>query len=124
MSGLTHRRGTWAFGRLYEHVEYKAEEHGITVEQVDPENTSRWCSHCGFMHEGNRDNELFECLKCGCENHADHNAAKNIGLRYLRRNQTGDDGGAPLGVRLNRRDAERERRLLFCLTGGQNESPR
>jgi len=27
--------------------------------------------------------------------------AKNIGLRYLRRNQTGDGGGAPLGVRLN-----------------------
>ena len=46
---------------------------------------------------------MFECLKCGYENHADYNAAKNIGLRYLRRNQTGDDGGAPVGVRLNSR---------------------
>jgi IS605 OrfB family transposase len=91
----------WAFNRLYEYVEYKAEEHGITVEQVDPENTSRRCSHCGFTHPDNRENEDFECLKCGYENHADYNAAKNIGVRYLRRNQTGGDGGALLGVRLN-----------------------
>jgi len=91
----------WAFTRLYEYVEYKAEEHGIDVEQVDPENTSRRCSTCGFTHPANRKNEDFECLKCGYENHADYNAAKNIGLRYLRRTQTGDDGGAPLGVRLN-----------------------
>jgi putative transposase len=91
----------WAFNRLYEYVEYKAEACGIDVEQVDPKNTSRRCSHCGFTHPDNRDSENFECLKCGYENHADYNAAKNIGLRYLRRNQTGDDGGAPLGVRLN-----------------------
>ncbi len=92
----------WAFERLYEYVEYKAELHGIDVGQVVPENTSRRCSHCGFTHPDNRDGEDFECLKCGYENHADYNAAKNIGLRYLRRNQTGSGGGAPVGVRLNR----------------------
>jgi IS605 OrfB family transposase len=92
----------WAFERLYEYVEYKAELHGIDVVQVDPENTSRRCSECGFTHPDNRDGEDFLCLKCGYENHADYNAAKNIGLRYLRRNQTGDGGGAPVGVRLNR----------------------
>ena len=91
----------WAFDRLYEYVEYKAAEHGIEVEQVAPENTSRRCSTCGFTHPDNRDSEDFACLKCGYENHADYNAAKNIGLRYLRRNQTGGDGGAPVGVRLN-----------------------
>ena len=91
----------WAFNRLYEYVEYKAAEYGIDVEQVDPENTSRQCSHCGFTHPDNREGENFECLKCGYENHADYNAAKNIGLRYLRRNQTGSGGGAPVGVRLN-----------------------
>jgi IS605 OrfB family transposase len=91
----------WAFNRLYEYVEYKAAEHGIEVEQVAPENTSRRCSTCGFTHPDNRDSEDFACLKCGYENHADYNAAKNIGLRYLRRNQTGGDGGAPVGVRLN-----------------------
>jgi putative transposase len=91
----------WAFKRLHEYVQYKAAEHGIAVEQVDPENTSRRCSHCGFTHPDNRDSETFQCLQCDYENHADYNAAKNIGLRYLRRNQTGGDGGAPLGVRLH-----------------------
>ena len=92
---------TWAFNRLYEYVEYKAAEYGIKVEQVDPENTSRRCSTCGFTHSDNRDGEDFECLKCDYKNHADYNAAKNIGLRYLRRNQTGSGRGAPVGVRLN-----------------------
>jgi len=91
----------WAFNRLYEYVKYKAAEYGIDVEQVNPENTSRRCSTCGFTHPDNRDGESFECLKCGYQNHADYNAAKNIGLRYLRRNQTGSGGGAPVGVRLN-----------------------
>jgi putative transposase len=91
----------WAFTRLYEYVEYKAAEYGITVGQVTPENTSRRCSHCGFTHPDNREDEDFECLKCGYENHADYNAAKNIGVRYFRRDQTGGDGGALLGVRLN-----------------------
>jgi putative transposase len=44
----------WAFNRLYEDVEYKAEEHDIVVEQVDPENTSRRCSHCRFTHPDKR----------------------------------------------------------------------
>ena len=91
----------WAFNCLYEYITYKAAEYGIKVEQVAPENTSRRCSTCGFTHPDNRENEDFECLKCGYENHADYNAAKNIGLRYLRRNQTGSGGGAPVGVRLN-----------------------
>ncbi len=91
----------WAFNRLYEYVDYKAAEYGIAVEQVDPENTSRRCSHCGFTHPDNHESESFECQRCGYENHADYNAAKNIGLQYLRRNQTGGDGGVPLGVRLH-----------------------
>ena len=91
----------WAFDRLYDYVEYKAEEYDIVVKQVAPENTSRRCSHCGFTHPDNREGKEFNCLECGYENHADYNAAKNIGLRYLRRNQTGGDRGAPLGVRLN-----------------------
>ncbi|SNR75656.1 transposase, IS605 OrfB family, central region [Halorubrum ezzemoulense] len=91
----------WAFNRLYEYVEYKAEAYEVAVEQVPPEHTSRRCSECGFTHPDNRNGTHFECLKCSYQNGADYNAAKNIGLRYLRRNQTGDDGGAPVGVRLN-----------------------
>ena len=91
----------WAFNGLYEYVEYKAEAHGITIQQVNPANTSRRCSECGFTHPDNRERESFECLKCEYQNDADYNAAKDIGLRYLRGTQTESDGGAPVGVRLN-----------------------
>jgi IS605 OrfB family transposase len=64
----------WAFERLYEYVEYKLAEYGIDVEQLDPENTSRRCSHYGFTYPGNRESESFECQQCVYENHADYNA--------------------------------------------------
>jgi putative transposase len=92
----------WAFRRLYEYVEYKAKEQGVEAVQVDPRNTSKRCSTCGFTHDDNRHGEDFECQKCGYQNHADYNASKNIGLQYLRRRQNADDGGAPVDVRLNR----------------------
>ncbi len=92
----------WAFRRLYDYVAYKADEYGLEVVQVDPRNTSKRCSTCGFTHDENRHQGSFECQRCGYENHADYNASKNIGLQYLRRRQNADDGGAPVDVRLNR----------------------
>jgi len=89
--------------------------------QVDPRNTSKRCSTCGFTHDDNRNEENFECQECGYQNHADYNAAKNMGLQYLRgpqkspisgvqtrrfasrqRRQNADAEGAPVDVRLNR----------------------
>jgi putative transposase len=91
----------WAFRRLYEYVSYKAEARGVRVEQVDPAHTSQRCSTCGHTASNNRrSQDTFECRECGYTNHADYNAAKNIGYRLLR-NQTGGEGGAPVGVRLN-----------------------
>jgi putative transposase len=95
----------WAFHRLYEYVTYKAESEGLEVTQINPAYTSQQCSKCGFTHEDNRPHtngqDKFECLKCGYSVHADYNAAKNIGLKYLRDQQKSGDGGAPVGVRLN-----------------------
>jgi putative transposase len=109
---LTHIRETipqatwqhvWAFRRLYEYVEYKAAEQGVEAVQVPPNHTSQRCSTCGFTARENRPTqEQFECQRCGYQNHADYNAAKNIGFRYLRRRQNANDGGAPVDVRLNR----------------------
>ncbi|WP_158059484.1 RNA-guided endonuclease InsQ/TnpB family protein [Halorussus halophilus] len=113
----------WAFRRLYEYVEYKAEEYGLNVEQVPPENTSKRCSTCGFTHGNNRSGESFECQKCGYENHADYNASKNIGFRYLRRRQNADDGGAPVGVALNRGTLNVSGEYSPA-SDGQNGSPR
>jgi putative transposase len=98
------RLHAWAFSRLYEYVEYKAEERGITVEQVNPQYTSQRCSHtdCGFTHPDNRrSQDAFCCQNCGYEIHADYNAAKNVGFKLLRSLHTSSDGDAPVGVRLN-----------------------
>jgi len=81
----------WAFHRLYEYVTYKAESEGLVVRQINPAYTSQRCSKCGFTHEDNRPHnngqDEFGCLKCGYDVHADYNAAKNIGLKYLRDQQ-------------------------------------
>jgi IS605 OrfB family transposase len=78
----------WAFRRLSEYVAYKAEAVGIAVERVEPANTSRRCADCGFTAaENRRSRDEFRCLECCSEANADYNAAKNIGLRYVRRGQ-------------------------------------
>ena len=100
----------WAFRRLFEYVEYKAPERGVSVEQVAPGHTSQRCSRmdCGFTHDNNRDGEHFHCQKCGYEVNADYNAAKNIGLRHarkrrhrLRSSPMSGGGDAPVDVRVN-----------------------
>ena len=78
----------WAFRTLYEQVEYKAEAVGISVKQVGSAYTSKRCAECGFTADENRKTRTdFECVKCGSEANADYNAAKNIGMRYVRRGQ-------------------------------------
>ncbi|WP_096391059.1 RNA-guided endonuclease InsQ/TnpB family protein [Halopenitus persicus] len=78
----------WAFRTLYEQVEYKAEAVGISVKQVGSAYTSKRCCECGFTADENRPSRNdFRCVKCGSEANADYNAAKNIGIRYVRRGQ-------------------------------------
>nr|WP_241899990.1 transposase [Deinococcus sp. UR1] len=40
--------------------------------------TSQRCNACGHTCRENRNNEVFRCVSCGHEDHADWNAAKNI----------------------------------------------
>nr|WP_303648779.1 transposase [Haloarchaeobius litoreus] len=76
----------WAFRTLSEYVAYKAEAVGIAVERVEPANTSRRCVECGFTAaENRRSRDEFRCQECGAAANADYNAAKNIGMRYVRR---------------------------------------
>ncbi|WP_121820709.1 RNA-guided endonuclease InsQ/TnpB family protein [Halostella salina] len=79
---------TWAFRTLYEQVEYKAEAVGVSVKQVGSAYTSKRCTECGFTADENRPTRNhFCCQKCESEANADYNAAKNIGMRYVRRGQ-------------------------------------
>jgi IS605 OrfB family transposase len=78
----------WAFDRLYNYVEYKAEAQGLFVDTTSPKNTSKRCADCKSVQDSNRPTrETFECQQCGNRNHADYNAAKNVAERYLRREQ-------------------------------------
>lgn len=72
----------WAYAKFVEIVEYKTESTTLFVDFVNPAYTSQRCSHCGFTHDDNRDDKLFDCLDCEYEANADYNAAKNIANRY------------------------------------------
>jgi IS605 OrfB family transposase len=89
----------WAFRRLYQYTEYKADMYGVEVEQVSPSYTSQRCSSCGFTHESNRRSKhQFVCQKCEYELNADYNASKNIARKLLKKlhsGQTSSSGGAP-----------------------------
>ena len=75
----------WAFRKLKDFVEHKAEYEGLFMDTIDPRNTSKRCNECGFVHDNNRHSETFECRRCGKQNHADYNAAKNVAELYLLR---------------------------------------
>ena len=76
--------GKWAFLELRNFIEYKAKLLGVPVVPVDPRNTSRECSVCGYIDKKNRKNQAsFVCLECGHTENADFNAAKNIAFRAV-----------------------------------------
>lgn len=76
--------GKWAFLELRNFIEYKAKLLGVPVVLVDPRNTSRACSVCGYIDKKNRKNQAsFVCLECGHTENADYNAAKNIAFRAV-----------------------------------------
>ena len=76
-----------SWNELVRQLTYKAEEAGRVVLQVDPKNTSRTCSRCGWIDENlTLKDRVFKCENCGLEIDRDINAAKNIyklGLEQL-----------------------------------------
>ena len=87
----------WAFNAIQEQVAYKAKEHGIVVDTVNPQYTSQQCSKCGCTLEENRDGQHFVCLDCSYTANADYDAAKNIARKLalkLQRGQKSPAGGA------------------------------
>lgn len=75
-------------GVLQNLIDYKAEEAGVVVVRVNPRNSSRECSKCEHIAAGNRFGDVFRCLGCGFEAHADTNAATIILGRGMRLRDT------------------------------------
>ena len=82
---------SWAFAQLRAFIAYKAILAGVPVIAVDPRNTSRECSACGYIDKRNRPNQsTFRCLACGHAEHADINAARVIAGRATSKLAEGD----------------------------------
>lgn len=79
-----------AWGRIAQYTQYKAERKNVLVVKVKPHHTSQECSHCGHTHPDNRNASEFVCQRCGYEQHADLNAAKNIAARGIALARSGE----------------------------------
>jgi len=75
----------WSPAMLRELVEYKAEEVGIKIIDVNPKNTSRRCPKCEYTDKNNRSKteRKFVCLKCGYQNNDDLVGAMNIASKGI-----------------------------------------
>ena len=77
---------------------HKAAEFGTRVEICDEQYTSKTCGVCGTLNEGLGASKTFECKACGCVADRDHNAARNILIRYLAVNDVDLEGAkTPVG---------------------------
>jgi IS605 OrfB family transposase len=82
----------WSFFQLRSFVEYKAALVGVPVVTVDPRNTSRTCSVCGYCDKANRKTrDSFLCLHCGYSAMADLNAALNLRIQGLGRSKAASE---------------------------------
>jgi putative transposase len=68
------------WGSFLTKLQYKAEEAGVAVVKVDPQNTTQTCSQCGHIPDEKLtlNDRTYTCEKCGLVLDRDHNAALNI----------------------------------------------
>lgn len=73
------RHINWSFYQLRTFIEYKAKREGVPVLIVKPNNTSRRCPNCLYIHKENRKTQSsFECVRCSYREMADYVGAMNI----------------------------------------------
>ncbi|UXM84467.1 transposase [Methanococcus aeolicus] len=95
-------------------IQYKAEEKGVIIEQVNEAYTSQTCSNCGVVKKSNRKYRgLYVCSECGIVLNADINGAVNILKRAysVALNLLNGDRGSGLGNRVGLDPTKRTPRL-------------
>ena len=76
---------TLSLGDFRTKLSYKSDLTGKTYIPVNPRDTSRTCSSCGFLYENlNVTERSWVCDSCGTENDRDINAAENIKNKALK----------------------------------------
>lgn len=74
--------GAWTYRYWLNRIAMTCENNRVAYRKVNPAYTSQRCYACGHIERGNRNGEMFLCLKCGHADNADINAAKNIEFRW------------------------------------------
>jgi putative transposase len=74
--------GVWNWRYWLTRLEQACEWNRVSFRTVSPYHTSTTCPECGSTDRLNRVQEMFRCLKCGHEDNADVNAARNILARF------------------------------------------
>lgn len=80
------RLSHWLYSTLIQLLERRCEELGIQFERKNPAYTSQYCHRCNKWDRRNRKGDKFKCIHCGYlgwNDHADHNAAKNLEILGL-----------------------------------------
>ena len=78
--------GFWLYGHSLDRISQLSENSGVLNPKVVASYTSQECSVCGHIERLNRKGECFKCLRCGHQDDADHNAARNIRNRFTQDN--------------------------------------
>lgn len=73
----------WAPGLLLDAIRWQAQQVAAEIREVNPAYTSQLCSSCFHIDKENRPKgkkgaEYFECTRCGHNENADKNAARNL----------------------------------------------
>ena len=88
-----------SWNTLIQYTTYKAESAGKLVVSVDPGNTSRTCSRCGYRKESLELSErTFLCDSCGYEIDRDLNAAINIHNKGMKKVGRGTPEVTPVEI--------------------------
>ncbi len=69
---------------LQKYVEYKSAWNCLMTIYVDPKNTSKTCSKCGFTSKDPSRSRTFKCKRCGLVMNRQQNAARNIWNAFLK----------------------------------------